>query len=217
MNIHKNARLTPQGRLLLVQRVEESGWRIVEAAKAAGISQRQGYRWRARYRRGGAAELHDRSSAPRCCKHRIAGERITAITALRRQRMSWPAIARQLGMPVSTVGAILRRLGLGKLAALEAKPVVVRYERQRPGELIHIDSKKLGRIAGIGHRITGRTGGRSIAITASAGKPCTCASTTRRGWATAKSWQTSARKARWAFSSVRSAGSRNRASRSNGS
>lgn len=159
MNIHKNARLTPQGRLLLARRVEELGWRIAEAAKAAGISQRQGYRWLARYRSGGAAELYDRSSAPGCCRHCIAAERISEITGLRRQRMSGPVIARQLGMPVSTVGAILRRLGLGKLAALEPKPVVVRYERQQPGELIHIDSKKLGRIAGIGHRITGRKHG----------------------------------------------------------
>ena len=159
MNIHKNARLTAQGRHLLVRRVEELGWRMVEAAKAAGISQRQGYRWLARYRSGGSAELGDRSSAPKCCKHRVAAERISEITGLRRQRMSGPAIARQLGMPVSTVGAILRRLGLGKLAALEPKPAVVRYQRQWPGELIHLDSKKLGRIAGIGHRITGRAGG----------------------------------------------------------
>ena len=73
--------------------------------------------------------------------------------------MSGPAIARQLSMPVSTVGAILRRLGLGKLAALAAKPLVIRYERQRPGELIHLDSKKLGGSPGIGHRFTGRTRG----------------------------------------------------------
>jgi len=159
MNIHKNARLTAQGRHLLVRRVEELGWRMVEAVKAAGISQRQGYRWLARYRSGGSAELGDRSLAPKCCKHRVAAERISEITGLRRQRMSGPAIARQLGMPVSTVGAILRRLGLGKLAALEPKPAVVRYQRQWPGELIHLDSKKLGRIAGIGHRITGRAGG----------------------------------------------------------
>src|SRR5262249_18250180 len=89
----------------------------------------------------------------------MGAERISELTALRGQRMSGPAIARQFGMPVSTVGAILRRLGLGKLTALEPKPVIVRYERQRPGELIHLDSKKLGRIAGIGHRITGRTSG----------------------------------------------------------
>src|ERR1700756_349304 len=100
-----------------------------------------------------------RRSAPGCCKHRVDVERITEIAALRRHRMSGPAIARQLGMPVSTVGAILRRLGLGKLTALDAKPPIVRYERQRPGELIHLDSKKLGRIAGIGHRFKGRAAG----------------------------------------------------------
>ena len=159
MNIHKNARLTPPGRLLLVQRVEGGGWGIGAAAIAAGISERQSYRWLARYRSGGAAALADRSSAPQCCKHRIGTERVGEIAGLRRQRMSGPAIARELSMPVSTVGAILRRLGLGKLAALAPKPVVIRYERQRPGELIHLDTKKLGRIAGIGHRITGRTRG----------------------------------------------------------
>jgi hypothetical protein len=95
MNLHKNARLTPQGRYLLARRVDELGWRMAEAATAAGISQRQGYRWLARYRTGGAAALRDRSSAPGCCKHRIGAERITAITALRRQRLSGPAIARQ--------------------------------------------------------------------------------------------------------------------------
>ena len=159
MNVHKNARLTPQGRRLLVRRITEEGWRIADAAQAAGISQRQSYRWLARYRSGGAAALADRSSAPQRCKHRIGAERVGEIERLRRQRMSGPALARQLGMPVSTVGAILRRLGLGKLAALEPKPAVVRYERERPGELIHIDTKKLGRIEGIGHRITGRTRG----------------------------------------------------------
>ena len=159
MNVHKNARLTPQGRLLLVRRITEEGWKIADAAQAAGISQRQSYRWLARYRCGGAAALADRSSAPQHCKHRIDAERVGDIERLRRQRMSGPAVARQLHMPVSTVGAILRRLGLGKLTMLEPKPAVVRYERERPGELIHIDSKKLGRIEGIGHRITGRTPG----------------------------------------------------------
>ena len=155
MNVHKNARLTPQGRLLLVQRIDEEGWRIADAANAAGISERQSYRWLARYRGGGAAALADRSSAPQHCKHRIGAERVGDIERLRRQRMSGPAVARQLGMPVSTVGAILRRLGLGKLAALDPKPPVVRYQRERPGELIHIDVKKLGRIEAVGHRITG--------------------------------------------------------------
>ena len=155
MNMHKNARLTPQGRLLLVQRVSDLGWTVRSAADAAGLSQRQAYRWLARYRAGGAAALVDRSSAPRRCPHQVPAERLTEIEGLRRQRRSGPALARQLDMPASTVGGILRRRGLGRLAALEPKPLVVRYQRAQPGELIPIDTKKLGRITAVGHRITG--------------------------------------------------------------
>ena len=125
MNVHKNARLTPQGRLLMVRRVLDEGWTVKAAAEAAGLSVRRAYEW------------------------------------LRRQRMSGPAISRATGMPRSTVGAVLRRLGLGRLKALDAAPPAIRYERERPGELLHIDSKKLGRIDGIGHRITGDRTGQS--------------------------------------------------------
>src|SRR4051794_38021178 len=105
--------------------------------------------------------LHDRSSAPARCRGAVPAERIAEIERLRRQHLSGPAIARALGMPRSTVGAVLRRLGLGRLRALDTPPPAVRYERAQPGELIHIDSKKLGRIDGLGHRITGdRTGRR---------------------------------------------------------
>ncbi len=155
MNMHKNARLMPQGQLLLVQRVLDQGWPVAAAASAAGLSQRQAYRWLARYRAGGTAALMDRSSAPRRCPHEVPAARVAEIEHWRRQRLSGPAIARQLAMPVSTVGGRLRRLGLGKLAALEPRPPVVRYQRERPGELLHIDTKKLGRIEAIGHRITG--------------------------------------------------------------
>lgn len=155
MNMHKNARLMPQGRLLLVQRITEHRWTVGAAACAAGLSERQAYRWLARYRAGGAAALEDRSSAPRCCQHKVPAERVAEIEHWRRQRLSGPAIACQLAMPTSTVGAILRRLGLGKLRALEPKPPAVRYQRERPGELLHIDTKKLGRIEAVGHRITG--------------------------------------------------------------
>ena len=158
MNIHKNARLTPS-RLLLVERITQSGWGVAQAAQAAGISVRQSYRWLARYRAAGAAGLGDRSSAPHRCRHRTSSDRVGEIERLRRQRMSGPQIARQLGLPVSTVGGVLRRLGLNRLTALDEKPAVVRYERERPGELIHLDTKKLGRIAGVGHRITGRQPG----------------------------------------------------------
>jgi len=155
MNIHKNARLTPQGRYLLVERITQRGWSVAQAAQAAGLSTRQAYRWCARYRTGNTAALQDRSSAPRRCPRQTSAAQTTAIEQLRRQRLTGPAIARHLGMPVSTVGTVLRRRGLGRLSALEPKPPVVRYQRQRPGELIHIDVKKLGRIEGIGHRITG--------------------------------------------------------------
>ncbi len=155
MNLHKNTRLTPQGRLLLVRRIIEQGWRVGAAAGAAGLSERQAYRWLARYRAGGTAALVDRSSAPKCCPHEVPAGRVMAIKQLRHQRLSGPAIARQLTMPVATVGGILRRLGLGKLAALEPRPPVVRYQRERPGELLHIDTKKLGRIEAVGNRITG--------------------------------------------------------------
>jgi transposase InsO family protein len=155
MNMHKNARLTPQGRLLLVQRITDQSWTVGSAAGAAGLSERQAYRWLARYRAGGSAALVDRSSAPKHHPDQVPDGRVAEIEHRRRQRLSGPVIARQLAMPVSTVGGILRRLGLGKLSALEPKPPVVRYQRERPGELIHIDTKKLGRIEAIGHRITG--------------------------------------------------------------
>jgi transposase InsO family protein len=154
MNVHKNARLTPAGRDLLAQRVD-GGWTVRKAAAAAGISTRTAFKWLARHRLGGERRHHDRSSAPRRCPHATAPERIAQVEALRRQRMTGPKIADQLGMARSTVGAILRRLGLGKLAALEPRQPDNRYEREAPGELIHIDIKSLGRIDGIGHRITG--------------------------------------------------------------
>lgn len=161
MNVHKNARLTPQGRALLVQRVRTDGWRVGDAAAAAGLSQRQAFRWLARHRAGGELALQDRSSAPVRCPHRTNADTINKIEDLRRQRMTGPRIAQELGLPRSTVGAVLRRLGLGRLSALEAKPKIVRYEREKPGELIHIDIKKLGRIDGVGHRITGDRTGQS--------------------------------------------------------
>src|SRR5690606_26037759 len=136
MNIHENARMTVHGRALLVSRVGDQGWRVVDAAKAAGVSERTAYTWLARHRAGGAAALKDRSSAPGSCPHRTPVEQVAAIESLRRQRLTGPRIALRLGMPRSTVGAVLRRLGLGRLEALEPKPPVVRYQRERPGELI---------------------------------------------------------------------------------
>ena len=155
MNVHKNARLTPRGRLLMVQRIEHDRWKVADAAAAAGLSVRRTYHWLGRYRAGGERMLCDRSSAPARYRAPVAAERVAEIERLRRQRMTGPQIARQLAMPRSTVGVVLRRLGLGRLGSVEPKPPAIRYERQRPGELIHIDTKKLGRIDGIGHRITG--------------------------------------------------------------
>jgi transposase InsO family protein len=159
MNVHKNARLTPQGRLLMVRRVEAEGWTVRDAAAAAGLSERRAGEWLKRYRAGGAIALHDRSSTPARYRDRQAREHDGEIDRLRRQRLTGDRIARQLGLPRSSVGAALRRLGLGRLKALDPPTPVVRYERQRPGELLHLDTKKLGRIEGVGHRITGRRPG----------------------------------------------------------
>ena len=153
MNVHKNARLTPRGRVLLVERIE-SGVPMSRAAAAAGVSRQTAYRWVQRYR-SGDRHLYDRSSAPRCCPHRLAADRIARIEALRRQRLTSPVIARMLGMACSSVGLVLRRLGLNRLTRLEPPQPVLRYEHERPGDMIHLDTKKLGRIEGIGHRIHG--------------------------------------------------------------
>jgi transposase InsO family protein len=161
MNAHKNARLTFYSRALMIRRIREEGWPAGKAAASAGVSQRTAYKWLARYRDGGAAALHNAKPVPHRVGHRLAEAQIAAIATLRRQRLSGPAIARQLALPRSTVGAVLRRLGLGRLKSLEERPPVVRYERKNPGELIHLDTKKLGRIVRIGHRITGCRKGQS--------------------------------------------------------
>jgi transposase InsO family protein len=155
MNVHQNARMTIHGRALLVARVREQEWRVEAAARAAGVSVRTAYNWLARWRAGGERALHDRSSAPARSPRRLPVDLVLAIERLRRQRLTGPQIARKLGRPRSTVGLVLRRLGLGRLAALDPRPPVVRYQRAGPGELLHLDTKKLGRIDAIGHRITG--------------------------------------------------------------
>jgi len=154
MNVHKNARLTPSGRALMAQRIEQ-GWPAKAAAQAAGVSTVTAHKWRRRHRLGGERRHHDRSSAPRRCPRKTPEPRVAEIERLRRQRMSGPKIALALGMAVSTVGAVLRRLVLDKLAKLDPKPEVIRYERSAPGEMIHLDIKKLGRFDVEGHRITG--------------------------------------------------------------
>ena len=160
MDIHRNARTLPHSRMLIVRRLA-AGWSVSAVATATGVTAKTVRKWRDRYATEGARGLVDRSSRPHRSPARLdpAGE--DAIEALRRQRLSSPAIARRLGRPVSTVGQVLRRRSLGRLSALDPRPPVIRYERQQPGELVHIDIKKLGRIDGIGHRITGDRTGQS--------------------------------------------------------
>ncbi|MEZ5077803.1 MAG: IS481 family transposase [Solirubrobacterales bacterium] len=161
MKIHANAPLGPKGRATMVRRVLEEGIALTEAAEAAGVSARTARKWVGRYRAEGEAGLLDRSSAPRRVHNATAPERVEAIAALRQVRMTGPEIAETLEMATSTVSAVLKRIGLGKLSRLEPVEPIRRYQRSRPGELIHIDVKKLGRIVGgAGHRIVGRQGQR---------------------------------------------------------
>jgi transposase InsO family protein len=147
MKLHANARLSLKGRELLVDRIEGAGWSLMAAAEAAGISERTARKWLARWRVEGAAGLLDRSSAPQTVANRTEEQTIAVIAALRRLRMTGAEIAEVLGRPLSTVSGILTRIGMGKLGRLGLEPPQ-RYERERPGELIHIDVKKLGRIQG---------------------------------------------------------------------
>jgi transposase InsO family protein len=159
MKLHANAALSLNGRRQLARRVVDQGWTRVEAAEAAEVSVRCARKWAERYRLEGEQGLFDRSSAPCRIPHRTPAQRIEAIAALRRLRFTGPEIAETLGMALSTVSGILTRIGMGKLGRLGLEPAV-RYERERPGELIHIDVKKLGRIErGAGHRITGQRRG----------------------------------------------------------
>ena len=158
MNIHKNARTTPYSRRLIVRRIVEDKAPTKQVAAEFHVSTNTVRKWLRRWREGGELSLQDRSSTP-SRQRRTAAGKTAAVERLRRQRMSSPAIARALGLPVSTVTGILRRLGLNRLKALDPPAPVIRYQRERPGELLHIDTKKLGRIGAIGHRITGRHAG----------------------------------------------------------
>lgn len=145
MNSHKHARLTPMGRALLVSRVLEMGWTVVAASHAAGISCRTGYKWLARFKAEGPSGLLDRSSRPRRMPRAMSAEEQSNLELLRRQR--WPLwrIAMRAGRGMGTVSRCMKRLGLSRLASLEPPTPVVRYERAAPGELLHLDTKKLGR------------------------------------------------------------------------
>ena len=161
MDMHKNARLTPLGRERMVRMVL-SGQTPQAVSAAVGVCPRTVRKWVERYEREGVAGLQDRSSRPHRLYRPTEQTRVEQIEALRRQRWTGEAIAFEVGVSAATVSRVLRRLGLNRLSALEPAQPVRRYERERPGELIHIDIKKLGRFAAQGHRVTGdRQAGRS--------------------------------------------------------
>jgi transposase InsO family protein len=155
MKLHANAALSLNQRRRLVRRVVEDGWSLAKAAAAAEVSDRTCSKWVERYLSEGEAGLWDRSSAPHSIPHRTAADRVEVIELLRRLRMTSTEIAECLGMALSTVSAVLKRIGLGKLSRLEPPEPPNRYERRRAGELLHIDVKKLGKINGAGWRVTG--------------------------------------------------------------
>ena len=156
MKLHANARTCPRSRRLLVARIEQ-GWSAAAAAAAAGVSERTARKWLARWRAEGGEGLLDRSSRPRRSPRSTGAERVAAIIALRRLRMTAAEIGEVLSMPLSTVSLVLKRVGLGKRSRLAPLEPANRYQRERPGELVHVDVKKLGRIARPGHRVFGRS------------------------------------------------------------
>ena len=160
MKLHANAALSLTQRRRMVRRVLEQGWSIKAAAAAAETSEKTCGKWVARYRACREFGLLDHSSAPRRVANRTCERRIEAIAALRRLRFTGPEIAELLQMPLSTVSGILTRIGMGRLGRLGLE-AVERYQRERPGELIHVDVKKLGRIARPGHRVLGGQGARA--------------------------------------------------------
>lgn len=161
MNIHENARSTPRSRAVLVARVEEQGWQVAQAAEAAGISPRTAYKWLRRHREEGPAGLRDRACRAHRRPHALPGEWCELVLFLRGFRMPARVIAEQLGMPPSTVSAVLARNGLGPQSALEPPRPPCRYERRHAGELLHLDIKRLSRFYRPGHRLTGCRLGQS--------------------------------------------------------
>ena len=155
MNLHNHARLTPRGRALLVGRVLDEGLRVEEAAQAAGVSVRTAYKWLARFRDEGTAGLLDRTSRPRSCPHATPEAVVGQLVEHRQQRLTYRQIADELQLAASTVGRLLRRAGLNRLSELEPRPVPRRYEYATPGDMLHLDIKKLGRFWRPGHRVTG--------------------------------------------------------------
>ena len=155
MNLHHHARLSPRGRALLVDRVLVQGLRVEEAAHAAGVSVRTAYKWLRRFKEEGAAGLFDRSSRPHACPHATPQAVVNEVLERRRARQSYHQIAQQLPVAPSTVARLLRRAGLHRLAELEPARPENRYEHPQPGDLLHLDIKKLARFRQPGHRVTG--------------------------------------------------------------
>ena len=164
MNNHKNARLTPYSRALLVQRVERDGLRVTEAAKACGVSPRTAYKWLARYREEGAAGLENRRSRPHSHPKTTSESLRKRIVDLRQQRRTYRWISLELGVSVSTVGRVAKQAGINRLSALEPAPEITRYNRERAGEMIHLDIKKLARFNKPGHRVTNERRKDSIGV-----------------------------------------------------
>ena len=160
MDIHKNARLSPHGRERLAKMIV-SGQTPQAASEAAGVCPRTGRKWRDRFEQEGLAGLQDRSSRPKRLRKPTPPEVSERIASLRRQRMPGKEIATTVGVSPATVSRVLKRLGLSKLSAMEPAQPPRRYERERPGEMIHLDIKKLGKFNQIGHRITGDRKGQS--------------------------------------------------------
>ena len=154
MELHKNARTCPASRMLMIQRIQ-AGMPVTSAAEAAGVSRRTASKWKGRHREAGEAALVDRSSRPHRSPRQTHSAVVEEILRLRRRRQTGPQIASRIGLSPSTVARILAQEGLSRLKNLDPKEPVLRYQRDHPGELIHIDIKKLGRIQVVGHRITG--------------------------------------------------------------
>lgn len=161
MNIHKNAPLTPKGREVMVRAVMDGGLTQAAAARQFNTSPKTVGKWVKRFKEGGVDGLRDRSSRPHSSPSQTPPATCTSIEALRRQRRTGQQIAAEVGVSPATVSRVLRRLGLNRLSALEPAAPVRRYEREHPGEMIHIDIKKLGRFNRIGHRITKDRRGQS--------------------------------------------------------
>jgi transposase InsO family protein/transposase len=156
MDTHKNARLTPKGREEMVRAVVDGGQNCAAAARKFNTTPKTVAKWVKRFRAEGVDGLRDRSSRPLSSDGQTPQATCDAIEVLRRQRYTGKQIAVEVGVSPATVCRVLKRRGLNKLSALEPAEPIRRYEREKPGELLHLDIKKLGRIGSIGHRITGR-------------------------------------------------------------